>query len=43
MASLKLKDVRLVKYDFANAEANALKAVRVEFLNCPPDIPLLYL
>jgi len=34
IASLSLKDVRLVECDFANAEANALKAVRVEFLNC---------
>ena len=31
---LRLKDVRLVECDFANAEAISLKAVRAEFINC---------
>lgn len=31
---LKLKDVRFTECDFANAEVPALKALRVEFLNC---------
>jgi uncharacterized protein YjbI with pentapeptide repeats len=34
LTGLRLKDVRLVECDFANAEANGLKVVRVEFLNC---------
>ena len=31
---LRLKDVRLVECDFANAEVIGLKAQRVEFVNC---------
>ena len=34
LSGLKLKDVRLIECDFANAEAFAPKMMRVEFLNC---------
>lgn len=34
LTGLRLKDVRLVECDFANAEATGLTAVRVEFVNC---------
>lgn len=34
LLNFRLKDVRLVECDFANAEASGLKITRVEFLNC---------
>jgi uncharacterized protein YjbI with pentapeptide repeats len=34
LSGLRLKDIRLVECDFANAEVSGLKAMRVEFLNC---------
>lgn len=34
LSGLRLKDVRLIECDFANAEAAAPKMMRVEFLNC---------
>jgi uncharacterized protein YjbI with pentapeptide repeats len=34
LRGLRLKDVRLVECDFANAEAIGVKGVRAEFINC---------
>jgi uncharacterized protein YjbI with pentapeptide repeats len=34
LTDLRLRDVRLVECDFANAEATGMKVTRVEFLNC---------